>query len=525
MYYIIGSGPSGVSCAYALLRQGRKVTLLDAGLELEASRSRQLVALQSIPPQQWGPGQRAFLKEGMGADTGGIPAKLAYGSDFPYRGVSGATEIELEKASVATSYAQGGFSNVWGSVVLPYRQSDMEDWPIDENRLARHYRSVFEFMPLAARRDGLEKQFPLYAQSYEPLEMSRQAAAMIHDMERHARSLAAKGVQYGAARIAVHARQNGHDCAHCGLCMYGCPYQLIYSTRATLGQLQQNPDFHYVSGFHAKRVEEIGDQVKISGMSLPGQTAQSFIGERVYLACGFLETTALLLRSLDRYDYPTPASDSQYFLLPLLRLRGVAGVRTESLHTLAQLFLEIDDRTVSPYTVHLQTYTYNDLFEVALRSALWGAGRVLATTALLSRLLLFQGYLHSSQSGRLAIELRRQNAGEDLLHVSATEQPETRRQISALIRKLFTMVGDLRAIPLPSQLRVGAPGRGFHGGGSLPMRQNPQGLETDVFGRPAGLRRIHAVDSSIFPSIPATTITLTAMANAHRIGDEWELYA
>jgi choline dehydrogenase-like flavoprotein len=525
MHYIIGSGPSGVSCAYALLRQGKKVTLLDVGLELEAARSRQLVALQSLPPQQWGTPERAFLKEGMGADTGGIPAKLVYGSDFPYRGVDGATKIELEKASVATSYAQGGFSNVWGSVVLPYRQCDMEDWPIEENRLARHYRSVFEFMPLAARRDGLEQQFPLYAQSYEALAMSRQAAAMLHDMERNASSLAAKGVQYGSARIAVHARQNGHDCALCGLCMYGCPYQLIYSTRTTLQQLQQNPDFRYVSGFHAKRVEEIGNQVKISGMSLPGQAAQSFMGERVYLACGFLETTALLLRSLDLYDRSTPASDSQYFLLPLLRLRGVPGVRTESLHTLAQLFLEIDDRTVSPYNVHLQTYTYNDLFEMALRSTLWGAGRILATTALLSRLLLFQGYLHSSQSGRLSIELRRQSTGEDLLHVSAKEQPETRRQINSLIRKLFTMVSDLRAVPLPSLLRVGAPGRGFHGGGSLPMRQHPQGLETDVFGRPAGLRRIHAVDSSIFPSIPATTITLTAMANAHRIGDEWELYS
>ena len=524
MHYIIGSGPSGVSCAYALLRQGRKVTLLDVGLELEAGRGRQLVALQSIPPQQWGPAERAFLTEGMGADTAGIPAKLVYGSDFPYRRIPGATEVKLDHASVATSYAQGGFSNVWGSVVLPYRQRDMEDWPIDADRLATHYRSVFEFMPLAARRDGLEQQFPLYTQNDEPLAMSRQATAMLHDMERHTSSLAAKGVQYGAARVAVHARQNGHDCARCGLCMYGCPYQLIYSTRTTLGQLQQNPDFHYVPGFHAKRVEEIGDQVKISGVRLLGQ-AEDFIGERVYLACGFLETTALLLRSLDMYDTATAASDSQYFLLPLLRLRGVAGVRTESLHTLAQLFLEIDDRTVSPYTVHLQTYTYNDLFEVALRSALWGTGRILATTAMLSRLLLFQGYLHSSQSGRISIELRRQSSGEDLLYVSATERPETRRQISAVIRKLFTMAGDLRAVPLPSLLRVGAPGRGFHGGGSLPMRQNPQGLETDVFGRPAGLRRIHAVDSSIFPSIPATTITLTAMANAHRIGDEWELYA
>jgi hypothetical protein len=307
--------------------------------------------------------------------------------------------------------------------------------------------------------------------------------------------------------------------------MYGCPYQLIYSTRTTLRQLQQNPDFHYVSGFHATRVEEFGEQVKISGRSLPGQAHQSFMGERVYLACGFLETTALLLRSLDAYNRAIPASDSQYFLLPLLRFRGMAGVRTESLQTLAQLFLEINDPTVSPYTVHLQTYTYNDLFAVAVRSALWGVGRVLPTTGLLSRLLLFQGYLHSSQSGRLAIELRRLPSGDDLLHVSAIEQPETRRQIGALIRKLFTMAGDLRAVPMPSQLRVGAPGRGFHGGGSLPMRRQPQGLETDVFGRPAGLRRIHAVDSSIFPSIPATTITLTAMANAHRIGDEWEHYA
>jgi choline dehydrogenase-like flavoprotein len=355
--------------------------------------------------------------------------------------------------------------------------------------------------------------------------MSRQAAAMLRDMERHASTLAAKGVQYGAARIAVHARQNGQDCVHCGLCMYGCPYQLIYSTRTTLQQLRQNPDFHYVSGFHAKRVEEVGDQVKISGTCLPAETARSFLAERVYLACGFLETTALLLRSLDNYDRAIPASDSQYFLLPFLRFRGVAGVRTEPLHTLAQLFLEIDDQKVSPYTVHLQTYTYNDLFNVAARSALWGAGKVLPTAALLSRLLLFQGYLHSSQSGRLAIELRRQSSGEDLLHVSGTERPETRRQISAIIRKLFTMAGELRALPLPSLLRVGAPGRGFHGGSSLPMRQHPKGLETDVFGRPAGLRRIHAVDSSIFPSIPATTITLTAMANAHRIGDEWELYA
>jgi hypothetical protein len=31
------------------------------------------------------------------------------------------------------------------------------------------------------------------------------------------------------------------------------------------------------------------------------------------------------------------------------------------------------------------------------------------------------------------------------------------------------------------------------------------------------LRRVHLVDASVLPSVPATTITLGVMANAHRI--------
>ena len=67
-------------------------------------------------------------------------------------------------------------------------------------------------------------------------------------------------------------------------------------------------------------------------------------------------------------------------------------------------------------------------------------------------------------------------------------------------------------------LRVGLPGRGFHTGGTFPMRAAPGPFEVDGLGRPHGFTRVHLVDSSIFPSLPATTITLSVMANAHRIG-------
>jgi choline dehydrogenase-like flavoprotein len=69
-------------------------------------------------------------------------------------------------------------------------------------------------------------------------------------------------------------------------------------------------------------------------------------------------------------------------------------------------------------------------------------------------------------------------------------------------------------------MQFAEPGRSYHSGGTFPMRTRPGKFETDVLGQPTGLERVHLVDASVFPSIPATTITLTVMANAHRIASE-----
>jgi choline dehydrogenase-like flavoprotein len=48
-------------------------------------------------------------------------------------------------------------------------------------------------------------------------------------------------------------------------------------------------------------------------------------------------------------------------------------------------------------------------------------------------------------------------------------------------------------------------------------------FRSDILGRPKGAKKVYAVDASIFPSIPATTVGLIAMANAHRIARSAEL--
>src|SRR5437667_11807750 len=83
--YIIGSGPTGVAAAKALLDAGRSVTMLDAGLSLEEASQHALTQTMSMPASEWDQKTLASFKRGSEATAEGILLKLAYGSDFPYR--------------------------------------------------------------------------------------------------------------------------------------------------------------------------------------------------------------------------------------------------------------------------------------------------------------------------------------------------------------------------------------------------------------------------------------------------------
>ena len=117
------------------------------------------------------------------------------------------------------------------------------------------------------------------------------------------------------------------------------------------------------------------------------------------------------------------------------------------------------------------------------------------------------------------MKLQRDGA-KDRLNVNAVPNPQTRRVVKSVMRELLEQARRLGGIVLPPMLQFEKPRRGYHSGGSLPMRARPGKFESDVLGRPHGWSNVHVVDASVLPSIPATTITFSVMANAHRIG--WE---
>lgn len=495
--------------------------MLDAGLELEPDREALLRRMAEQDSAEWDAQALSRIKENMQSGASGILLKYAYGSDFPYRETDLHAPRESKGVGLLPSMAKGGLSNVWGAAVLPYLREEFNGWPVTRDELEPHYRSVLGFMKLTAGRDDLEERFPLYCDDCAPVRPSAQAESFVEDLRKASDLLNSRGFLFGYSRIAVSQRNShGRECAACGLCMYGCPYGLIYNSASTLDGLRADPRFKYARGVVVERFNETPDGVEIAARSREGGERLTFTARRVYVAAGVLASTRMLLESTRAYDRALTLKDSQYFLLPLLRYRPSPEVFGERLHTLSQAFVELFDPEVSEKSVHLQVYTYNELYRQAIQTSLGPAYGPLrfASDAFLKRFLLIQGFLHSDLSATVEVKLREPRGDSPgTLLLEARENARTAGVLKKIVAKLRRNRSLLRGVPLSPLMKVGDAGRSFHSGGTLPMRREPREFETDVLGRPHGFKRVHVVDSSVFPTINASPITFTVMANAHRI--------
>jgi choline dehydrogenase-like flavoprotein len=514
-----------VACAKALLDAGRRVRMLDAGLTLEPDRAGLVEKLKRSRPEQWTPADVAAFQAGMNPDVGGVPLKLVYGSDFAYREADEQLGVHYDNVGLRPSLAKGGLSNVWGAAMMPFVDGDLDEWPFKLAALAPHYAAVLQLTGLAACRDHLEALFPLHTKGFTELRPSGQSQRVLESMERNQEALARAGIRFGRSRVAVRGNLPPTDggCVYCRLCMYGCPYGYIYTSADSVAELLNNPNFSYQPGVIIDEVRESSQGAEVLGYDQVTRQPMAWQGSRVFLAAGTIATTRILLRSLAAYEQTVWLKDSQYFLLPLVLFRKVRGATRESLHALCQLFLEISDPRRRDTSAHVQIYSNNDLISQAVAKTFGPLQRPLGFLVrdLQERLLVAQGFIHSQHSSRIAVCLKKDKVtGQERLELRAELNPSARAHVRKLVFKLCKHARHLGVMPLPVMLKVAEPGRSFHSGGSFPMSASPRGFQTDLLGRPPGWKRIHAVDATVFPSIPATTITFSAMANAHRIGAE-----
>ncbi|WP_219894414.1 GMC oxidoreductase [Aquisediminimonas profunda] len=503
---IIGSGPSAYAAACALVAKGRDVLILDAGLAMDGAAEALRSRMGSTEPDQWSAEDRIAIAAVRRSDRS--DSIMPFGSDFLFRLPEEVIDLADSGGvhNLRPSFARGGLSNGWGASVLPYHSSDFEGWPINLDDLAPHYQAVAPMIGLAAVRDGLADFYSgLAVKNERALPQSGQARELLKRMENAQGPLAKLNLYFGASRQAI-----APGCHACAMCLYGCPYRLIFNAGDQVARMAAEGQLRYQGGLVVRGFEEDANGVCVE------TDKGTFCGDRLFIGGGVIPTAKLVLGSLGLTE-EVRILDSQHFYLPMLHRWNGGSSSRDPHHTLAQVFWAMNDHQIHDHVVHTQIYTYNDTYAPDMRHRFGPlAGLAKPLIDILSRrLIVAQAFLHSDASPAFGARLQ-----DGKLAYRRIENASTGTTVLKVRDRLAKVARLSGLMPLKRLLRLGSLGSSFHCGGSFPMRANPKPGETDVLGRPSGHKRTHIIDASIFPTIPAPTITFSVMANAHRIAQD-----
>jgi len=494
---VVGSGPAGVSVAKGLLEQGCEVTLLDVGNTLEPEKKQLLFNIQQSNSLT----EISSLQYHANAKK---KIKLPYNSNFIYKGVTDYFAWHNLNCHFQPSFAEGGLSNVWGSAVAEYSKDDLCDWPGTCRDLSFYYAEIISW---------LDKYYNTNTSN-----MSRQASYLKNCWKKNITQLKTKGFSFDSSTLAVDFRR----CRFCGLCQYGCPYELIYHSSIHLLWLKQQSCFNYIKGVVVEKFSEENHKVSLFIKDIKNNEQHKLMTDRLFIACGTGLSSLLYLRSLNEDGRELKIKDSQHFILPCLIDKPFArkGVTTDPLHALCQLKLSLSEKHVSKYPVYFQLYTYMDLYKYEIKNKLkWIYPFVKHFfNPMIEKFIVLQGYLDPKESNQLIIQY--QKSGEFIIKDDKSKHKSINTAIQNILVHLKKNKADLGFTPLRFLLSKSLTGQSNHINGSLMMSENPKDNESDIWGRPSQFNRVHFVDGSILPDILAGPITLTIMANAYRIGKE-----
>ena len=380
-----------MACAVSLLAQRSKVTMIDVGRDMAPARQLRLNAIAAQEPADWSLQDRCWMGASLRNSREAVPPKSLFGDTFMYDGMDSVLEPSAVPRDFALrpSHALGGFSRVWGGTLSRLDSEDLEDWPISTADLVYHYDKIQELIPMmGGDRSALCEQ---HENSLSDFPLSPQAARVLSRWKRNAGALNALRAQVTPGWLAVHP-----DCRLCGNCLHGCPYGYIFSTTEWVRSSRDG--FLHRSGLRAVHLEENGSKARVHCTTEDGAIT-SLSADRIFVAAGVLGTSRLILASFGDRSARLTLRDSQYFILPFIT--SEAHPPRVQHHTLSQLFVCIDDPVVSDARVHVQFYTYNDVYaaRIARKAGPLRNSAVVKRLAEVAgrRMVLAMGYLHSRE--------------------------------------------------------------------------------------------------------------------------------
>jgi len=523
---VVGSGPSGAHAARTLVERGATVTLLDVGIT-DARYAGLIPARDFTALRREDPEQHRYL---LGDEFEGIPwgavrpgVQLTPPRQHIVRDVERWTPFVSDTFKPIESLAYGGLGGAWGLGCFVFSAAELECAGLDAGAMAPAYAVIAGRIGIAAARDDASPYALGDVTNVQPpLQVDAVGRRLLDVYQRRRAALRTRGFVLGRPPLSLLTQDLGrrHATAYQDMDFYTDTGESAYRPWTTVNELRAAPGFEYRPGRLVVQFVARGDDVEVTCVRTDTGEREIVAARRLVLAAGVLGTARIVLRSFGR-DRRLPVLCNHFCFMPCV-VPAVLGRPAERFKSsMVQLVLFHDQDGAHRDVAMASLYTYRSLmlFRIVKDAPLnFSDGRRLMQ--FLQSSLVISGLHHpDAPGGTKYVELTADPArptGDALrgfYGVTDAEQAQTRRRERQFVTAL-RMLGCFA-------IRRIYPGYGSsaHLGGTLPFSRDERAFALAPDGRLHGTANVYVADGSGFRYLPAKGVTLTLMANAHRVAE------
>ena len=511
---IIGSGPSGVAAAYKL--QDRKILLIDVGqtskqpdgltenffdirkkaeLYFDSLIGTNFESLDNIDKKYLSPKIKAPFQRYV------IDGGNRFGS------------IGSETFRGFMSYAQGGLANAWGAQLYRFNDYDLKEFPISASDLEPYYDELTKLIGICGQDDDLTPFYGSTKGLLPPLQLCTLGADLFKKYTKQKKYFHQKKIYIGRPRLGILSIDycNRKKCDYSNLDFFQPQLPYLYTPSVTLHELIAQKKLNYKPGYLVENYKELNGKVIVEAKNIDTGRKEVFESKKLILAAGTFGTAKIVLNSNEDFQAKLPLMDNALSYIPFLNFFRM-GSRQEKCSLYTQLNLcytgNLCDELVMGTFYAITGILHSDiLFDMPLAVK----SNIIVSRYALPAIIVLNLWYPAKKRETNYVELSRSGN----LHINY--KPEVIGDVERYLIRQFIKIGYFST---PFLCKYPMPGNGFHYAGTIPMRLKPTGkYETDSYGLLYGSKRVHVVDGSNFPSLPAKNLSFTIMANAMRIAE------
>jgi hypothetical protein len=521
---VVGSGATGAQAAQTLVEGGAKVAMLDVGYldttykslvpntdfttlrRKDASQNRYLVGdqFEGVP---WGP-----VKVG---------AQLTPPRQFMIRDVERLLPFRSDTFMPMESLAYGGLGNGWGLGCFVFSDAELDQVGLDRSEMKAAYEVISRRIGISGvRDDAAAYTVGGLTQFQEPLYIDSNCRRLYETYQRKRAALKRMGFVMGQTAMAILTRDLGKrkGTSYHDMDFYADHGLSAYRPWITINELVSTPDFAYHANCLVIKFEEHGDHVTVWVHRTDTNRQEAFQCRKLILASGVLGTARIVLRSF-RLESRLPLLCNHYCYVPCIQ-PAMIGKGVEQLRSsMAQLVLCHDEGLAHSDVAVGCLFSYRSLLLLRLLKEAplnFSDGRRIMQC--LQSSFVIAGIHHPDSMTthkylQLAQDINsitgdRLEAHYSLSHEEALKTDRRERQYLRALRALHCY---------PIKRVYPGYGASIHYGGTLPFSSEDRPNATALNGRVQGTKRVFVADGSGFRYLPAKGLTLSLMANAHRV--------